>query len=229
MKNKVIKVLIVVFLAATAGICLWGLTSKSIRSHKAYSDGIEQIDPDTIYLKKSKVEVAFDEVLLSDQSESRKLIVSEQEGTASVQLTDRIIKILDFGWMKKTQTVSYKGQAYFVVDLSDLKKSDIVQDSKNKTVTIKIGHAYLEAVEVDPEEIVIDDVKEGLLARGEIKLTVRDFNEIEKEIRDRLEDMFNTAANGQAADKLALEMVQAVYEPVVKAIDSRYEVKVAFR
>ena len=44
-----------------------------------------------------------------------------------------------------------------------------------------------------------------------------------------MEDKFNSAANGQKADEIALKMVKEVYEPIVKAIDSSYEVHIEFR
>jgi len=53
-------------------------------------------------------------------------------------------------------------------------------------------------------------------------------NAIEKDLRTRLEKKFDTAANGQAADDLAIKMVKEVYEPIVKAIDRRYTVIVEF-
>ena len=132
-------------------------------------------------------------------------------------------------FLKKTQKVSYTGKGYFVVDLDNLTKSNILQDKQKKTITIKIDHAYLEAIEINPEKIIIDEVKEGLLARGDIKLTVKDYNAIEKELRNRMEEKFNTAENGQNADKIALQMVKEVYEPVIKAIDSSYELSVEFQ
>ena len=58
---------------------------------------------------------------------------------------------------------------------------------------------------------------------------MRDYNVIAKELRTRLEEKFNTAANGQEADDLALKMVKEVYEPIVKAIDRRYDVIVQFK
>lgn len=115
-----------------------------------------------------------------------------------------------------------------MVDLDNLTEADIIEDKENKIITIKISHAYLQAIEIDPNKIIIDEVKEGLLAWGDIELTVKDYNEIEKELRNRLETQFNTAENGQKADATALEMVREVYEPVVKAIDSSYRVAVVF-
>lgn len=231
MKENVKFLRAVAFLLAAALIAVvaWGIAHWDRADNAPFSDGIEQIDLDTIYLQGSGVEVSFSEVLLSQQEETRKLIVSTQRATVSTELTDRLIRQLDFDFMKKTQRVSYTGTGYFVVDLDALTAADIVEDRAARTVTIRIGHAHLQAIEIDPEQVIIDEVKESLLARGDIKLTVADYNTIEKELRGRLEEKFNTAANGQEADALALEMVKDIYEPVVRAIDHRYRVDVVFR
>ncbi len=214
---------------AVIAVVIWGLAQGRNPLHTQVDDGIERIDLDTIYLKNSGVEVDFSEVLLSEQNETRKLIVSSQRGTVTTELTDRLIKQLDFDFLKKTQSVSYTGTGYFVVDLDHLTAANVVQDKDRKTVTLQIDHAYLEAIDIDPNNIIIDEVKEGLLARGDIELTVKDYNIIEKELRTRLEDKFDTVSNGQAADDIALKVVKAVYEPIVKAIDRRYDVIVEFK
>lgn len=228
-KNKVLTIICYVLAAAIALTLLWGLVNGKHVFKDTYSDGIEQVDLDTIYLQGSKVEVDFSEVIIGTQEETRKLIVSTQEATVSTELTLELIRQLDFDFLKKTQKVSYTGKGYFVVDLDNLTKENIVQDKQEKTVTIKIEHAYLQAIEIDPEKIIIDEVKEGLLARGDIKLTVKDYNAIEKELRNRMEEKFNTAENGQKADAIALQMVKEVYEPVIRAIDSSYELYVEFQ
>lgn len=228
-KNKVLTITCYVLVAAIALTLLWGLVNGKHVFKDTYSDGIEQVDLDTIYLQGSKVEVDFSEVIIGTQEETRKLIVSTQEATVSTELTSELIRQLDFDFLKKTQKVSYTGKGYFVVDLDNLTKENIVQDKQEKTVTIKIEHAYLQAIEIDPEKIIIDEVKEGLLARGDIKLTVKDYNAIEKELRNRMEEKFNTAENGQKADAIALQMVKEVYEPVIRAIDSSYELYVEFQ
>ena len=228
-KNKVLTIICYVLAAAIVLTLLWGLVNGKHVFKDTYSDGIEQVDLDTIYLQGSKVEVDFSEVIIGTQEETRKLIVSTQEATVSAELTSELIRQLDFDFLKKTQKVSYTGKGYFVVDLDNLTKENIVQDKQEKTVTIKIDHAYLQAIEIDPEKIIIDEVKEGLLARGDIKLTVKDYNAIEKELRNRMEEKFNTAENGQKADAIALQMVKEVYEPVIRAIDSSYELYVEFQ
>ena len=229
MKTKKEKIIIVVLLSAIFITLIWGLCNKKSGFQDTFDDGIEQIDLDSIYLTQSGVQVDFSEVIIGKHEETRKLIVSTQEGTVSTELTDRLIKKLDFNFLKKTQNVSYTGTGYFVVDLDNLTKDRIIQDKQNKTLTIQIDHAYLQAIEIDPNKIIIDEVKEGLLARGDIELSVQDYNTIEKELRDRLEAKFNTSANGQKADKIALQMVKEVYEPIIKAIDPSYEVQIEFR
>ena len=210
------------------GAVVWGCLQGRDPLHMEVSDGIEQIDLNTIYLKNSGVEVNFSDVILSGHNETRKLIVSTQNGTVTTKLRDRLIKQLDCDFLKKTQTVSYTGTGYFVVDLDNLTTANVIEDKDKKTVTIRIGHAYLQAIEIDPNNIIIDDVKEGFLARGDIELTVADYNAIEKELRGQLEEKFDTAVNGQVADEVAIQMVKEVYEPIVKAVDRRYSIIVEF-
>ena len=203
-KNKVLTITCYVLVAAIALTLLWGLVNGKHVFKDTYSDGIEQVDLDTIYLQGSKVEVDFSEVIIGTQEETRKLIVSTQEATVSTELTSELIRQLDFDFLKKTQKVSYTGKGYFVVDLDNLTKENIVQDKQEKTVTIKIDHAYLQAIEIDPEKIIIDEVKEGLLARGDIKLTVKDYNAIEKELRNRMEEKFNKIGRASCRERVCL-------------------------
>ena len=228
MKRVLLNSSCVVLFVLIVGVLVWGRNNKIPVFREAYDDGVEQIDLDTIYLENSGVEVNFSEILLGKQEETRKLIVSTQEATVSAELSDRLLKKLDFDFLKKTQKVSYTGKGYFVVDLDNLTREDIIEDKEKRIITIKIGHAYLQTIEIDPDKVIVDEVKEGLLARGDIELTVKDYNIIEKELRSRLETEFNTAENGQEADNLALRMVREVYEPVITAIDQRYSVVVEF-
>ena len=228
-KITILRITCVILFIAICATLIWGRIHEKKQSKEAFNDGIEQIDLDTIYLTDSGVQVDFSEVIIGNHEETRKLIVSTQEATVSTELTDQLIRKIDFDFLKKTQKVTYTGTGYFVVDLDNLTKENIIQDKKNKTITILIDHAYLQAIEIDPNKIIIDAVKEGLLARGDIELTVKDYNTIEKQLRDRLEEKFNTAANGQNADAAALRMVKEVYAPIIKAIDSSYTLYVEFK
>lgn len=228
-RQKSLNIIAAVLAVLVILVSIWGCLQGNKPVHTQVSDGIEQIDLDTIYLPSSGVEVNFSDIILSHQNETRKLIVSTQTGTVTTELTDRLIKQLDFDFMKKTQNVSYTGTGYFVVDLDHLTATNVIEDKNTKTITIQIDHAYLQAIEIDPNNIIVEDVKESLLAWGDIKLTVADYNAIERDLRTRLAEKFDTAANGQAADDLAIQMVKEVYEPIVKAIDQRYRVIVQFK
>lgn len=228
-KVKVQKIICIILVVAIGASFIWGYFYRKNSSQEVYSDGIEQIDLDSIYLTESGVQADFYDVLVGTHEEVRKLIVSTQETTVSTELTDYLIAKLDFDFLKKTQKISYTGTGYFVVDLDTLTKEDIVQDKKNKTITIFIDHAYLQAIEIDPDKIMIDEVKESLLARGDIKLTVSDYNAIEKALRNQLETRFNTAENAQEADAVAIRMVKEIYEPLVKAVDGTYKLQVEFQ
>lgn len=229
MKNRTFHILCVALGLAIFGVLIWYWNSEEQVVDKRYQDGLSQVSLDYIKLEDSKVTVDFAEVIVGKQEEQRTLIVSSQEATVSMELADRLIEKLDFDFLKKTQTVSYTGTGYFVVDLDEITKADIVEDKANKTITIKIENAHLQVIEIDPDRILIADVKEGFLMRGDIELTVSDYNMIEKELRNKLETKFNTVKNGQEANEIALRMVKEIYEPIVKAINSEYSVRVEFK
>jgi len=231
MKNKNLPLSIVVWVLAAvlAIVVISGFLYRTNAAQVEIDDGVEEIDLNSIYLENSAVEVNFSEVLLSKHGETRKLIVDEQEATVKITLTDRLIEKIDADFMKKTQTVSYTGTGYFVVDLDKLTKASIIEDKDKKTVTIKIEHTYLEEISINPEDVIIDEVQQSLLARGDIELTVSDFNTIEKKLLAEIDKELNTAKNAQKADTIALEMVKDIYEPIIKAIDHRYDVIVEFK
>ena len=231
MKQKALNALCFLLALACLAVTVIGLRWSAAAAENDYSDGIEQLDLNTIHLRGSRVTVSFSDVILSKQNEERRLIVSTQEATVDTELTSRLIEKLDFDFLKKSQKVSYRGTGYFVVDLDSahLRESDITADEAAKTVTIRIEHPHLETVDIDPDDVMIDEVHEGLLARGKIRLTVEDFNGIEKELRERLEAAFDTAENINEANDNALRMVAELYEPVVRAVDDRWRVQVVYR
>ena len=193
-----------------------------------YNDGVTVINPDTIKLSDSGVRVSFSDVILSKRNETRKLVVYEQEAEVSYEIEDRLIEELDWDPTKKHQKVTYKGKGCFIVNLDSLSKKNLVEDKVNKVLTIKIKHPELDVIEIDPYKIKIGNQNNGFFAIGKIKLTVADYNKIEKELHDRLEESFDNSNNGQAADDLALKAVYDIYNPIVRAVDSDYELKVEF-
>ena len=138
MKTTILRIICVILLLATFATVIWGFINKKTTIQETFSDGIQQIDLDTIYLTDSKVQVDFSEVIIGKHKETRKLIVSTQEATVYTELTDQLIQKVDFDFMKKTQKISYSGKGYFVVNLDELTKDHIIDDKKNKTSVNKL-------------------------------------------------------------------------------------------
>lgn len=226
-KTNILKALSAVLLVATLSIIIVFSFKKDSGAAK-FDDGIEMIDPNTIKLNGSGVRVSFSDVILSKPNETRKLVAYEFTGDVSYTIEDRMLDSLDWDPTKKYQTVTYKGKGSFVVDLDKLNKSNIIDDEENKILTIKIKHPYLDTIEIDPDKVEIGSQKSGFFTIGSIKLTVQDYNTIEKELSKRLRESFNEASNGQKADDLAKKAVYDIYEPVVRAVDNRYQLKVEF-
>jgi hypothetical protein len=226
-KTNIQKAVCAVLLVATLSIII-AYNVRKDNDTTRFDDGIEMIDPNTIELGGSGVRVSFSDVILSKPNETRKLVAYEVTGDVSYTIEDRMLDSLDWDPTKKYQTVTYKGKGSFVVDLDKLNKSNIIDDEENKVLTIKIKHPYLDTIEIDPDKVEIGSQKSGFFTIGSIKLTVQDYNTIEKELSRRLKESFNEASNGQKADDLALKAVYDIYEPVVKAVDNRYTLKIEF-
>lgn len=231
-KKGIYNLLILLLLIGIAVSLVYGLFIKkgsAANTENTIEDNLELSDSDVLQLEDSKVRVSFSEVVLSPQNETRELIVSSQEATVSTNLEDRVIQQLDISALKRSQTVTYTGTGYFIVNLNTLTEKDIKVDDKNKTVTIQIEHAKLKDIVIDPDKVEIGSVKKGLLALGKLEITVNDYNEIEQELKDRMEATFNTGDNLQEADDNALKMVKEIYEPVIHAVDSSYELVITFQ
>ncbi len=226
-KTNIQKAVCAVLLVATLSIII-AYNVRKDNDTTRFDDSIEMIDPNTIKLGGSGVRVSFSDVILSKPNETRKLVTYEVTGDVSYTIEDRMLDSLDWDPTKKYQTVTYKGKGSFVVDLDKLNKSNIIDDEENKVLTIKIKHPYLDTIEIDPDKVEIGSQKSGFFTIGSIKLTVQDYNTIEKELSRRLKESFNEASNGQKADDLALKAVYDIYEPVVKAVDNRYTLKIEF-
>ena len=232
-KIIVLRIIIVLLIILTiVTIVIFKDNKSGITS--GYDDGIEQVDPNTIILSGSGVRVSFSDVILSKPEETRKLVVYEQEGTVSYKIEDRTFEFLDWELAKKyqtvkSQTVKYNGKGSFVVELDQLTQENIIDDKENKILTIKIPHPHLDTIEIDPANVEIGSQSSGFFTIGDIKLTVSDYNTIEKELRKRLKDKFDISSNGQAADDLAKKAVYEIYNPVVQAVDSDYELVIDFQ
>lgn len=226
-KNKIVLGCCLGLILISLCILIFSCGRSNDKNSNKYDDGLEQIDPNKIELSNGKVEVNFADILITNQKETRKLIVLELDAMAPVELKENLIKGIDINLLNKTQTVRYSTTGCFVVDLEKLTKDNIVVDHKEKTVTIQIPHAHLDTIEIDPYKIKVDDVEGGLFSKKDIKLEISDYVKLEQKLKAKIIETFDTAENGQKADSAAREQVKAIYEPIVQAIDSDYKVEIS--
>ncbi len=226
--KRVLNLAVLVLVIAIIAVVAYGMIEKGDSVEDKIDDEQELTDSDFLQLDDSKVRVNFSEVILSPQNETRELIVSTQEATVTADLEDRVIKQLDIDALKRSQSVNYTGTGYFVVNLNTLTEKNITVDDVNKRVIIQIEHAKLKDIVIDPNKVKVGAVKKGVLALGNLEITVKDYNQIEQQLIDKLKAKFNTGENLQEADDYALEMVKEIYEPVVRAVDISYTVVVTF-
>ena len=94
--------------ALLAAVVLWGILHGTSSLHTQVSDGIESGDLASIYPHFSSVEVGFSDVICPGQNEPRNLNASTQTGNTSTKLTDRLIKQLDFDFLKNPNDVLHR-------------------------------------------------------------------------------------------------------------------------
>ena len=227
MKKTNVFQIICVLLAAAIIVVLAFFRGAKETGRNTYDDGLEDLDSDVIVLSDGRTEVSFADVILSQPEETRKLVVYEQEATA--EATIQTYKIIDVKPMRQNQKVKYTAKGSFIVELDALTAANIIDDKANKKLTIKIGHPELDTIEIDPNEIVVEDPEKGILAFGDLTLTVKDYVTLEKKLQKELKEEFDTSANGQEADDIALRMVKGIYEPVVRAVDDDYSLEIVFK
>ena len=220
----------VLIIATVVLVVVFGFIKKPNNDTQTSSENsIDELDSNTIILDDSGIRVTFKDVILSQPNETRKLVVFEQEGTTEFPLSKNVIEKINWKALQKTQTVTYTATGHFVVDLDKLTEESIVDDKEHKVLTIKIEHPHLDSIDIDPDKIIVGDKKNGVLAFGDLEMTVNDYVQIEKGLQKKFKESFDTTANGQEADELALKMVKSIYEPVVKAVDRDYTVQVVFK
>jgi len=229
-KRIVLIIVCTLLLIASVSIIVLFKDKNDRPNNDGYQDGIEYISPDTIELSHTGALVKIYNVILSRPRETRKLIVFEQDATESYTIEKSKIRGLDWEPIKQDITVSYSAKGLFVVDLDadSLKMANIKDDPQNKVLTLMIKHPYLEAIEIDPNKIIVVEQKNGFFAFGKLALPVEEYVSVEKELQKRFKAKLDTSANGQEADRTAKEKVKEIYEPVVKAVDPEYSVEVEF-
>ena len=112
----------------------------------------------------------FEDAILGESEKLKKLEVYSQEISDVSEISDTGL----FNWavFTKCQLITYNGEVVYTVDLGQLKASDIRFDEESKIITLIIPHAVQEEINIPEDQIQFGDTSKGLLAFGDIKMTV---------------------------------------------------------
>lgn len=198
--------------------------SEDIKNGKGFVAGF---DDDEIYHLNERTVVDFYDPIIEQFNKESQLVVSSAD--ASIDLNLRQTGIIDIGLLNKSQKIKYKGTGRFYVDMSELSESDIIVDEEQKTITLMVPHTKLLPVEIDPNRFESEDAKKGFLAFGDLKFTPKEYNDLQTEVKTKLEKSINVKENRLKADENAVEEIIKIYEPIVKALDDEYFVNVEFK
>ena len=169
----------------------------------------------------------FEEAILGDSSKLKKLEVYKQEVSDVAQITDT--GLLNWGVFTKNQLITYNGTAVYTVDLSTIRKGDIVVDDENKVITLRIPHAVQEEINIPEDQIQFGDTSKGLLAFGDIKMTMEQAAGVQREARKRMQQKLDDDKVLETADRFAKLSVWEIYSPLIKGVAKNYSLEVQFR
>ena len=166
----------------------------------------------------------FQEAILGDSEQLKKLEVYKVDVSDAVQLTDTGLANLKI--FTKTQLLTYKGTATYTVDLGQVTKDDITLDEEKMTVHLKIPHTVLEPININEEDIEFGDVERGLLGIGKIKMNPEDMSKIQKEARNKMTEKLEQQKTSEVADRFAKMSVWEIYQPIIDTVTSGYSLEV---
>ncbi len=170
-------------------------------------------------------ELDIKNAILGEAREDSMLVVYEQDIKQEFTLTR---SFLNWEVFTKTKTARMFGTGYYAVDLSKLEAENIKVNLGGGVVEITIPRAQLLTVSPDYDKTEFEDTEYGWLAFGEIKLTLEQQNQVNKEVFDRMKEELLSDKCMKRADTAALEFCRDLFKKVVSAVPGVYTVSVKF-
>ena len=229
LEKLLVNIIFVICVILSVGVLLFGVVRTKIKEKSTESvkkTFTPSYDDEEVYHLNEKTTVNFYDPIIEQFNKESQLVVSSAD--ASIELNLKQTGVFDVGLLNKTQKITYKGTGRFYVDMSDLSQDNIDVDEENKTVTIFVPHTKLLPIEIDPNRFESEDAKKGLLAFGDLKFTPKEYNDLQTEVKTKLEKRINVKENRLKADDNAISEITKIYEPIVKSLDEEYSVQVSF-
>lgn len=169
----------------------------------------------------------FEEAIITNSTKIKKIEVYEQEVSDTVTLTDTGL----FNWaiFSKCQLIVYKGNVVYTVDMSDVDIYDIKVDNDNKIISLYIPYPVQEAININENDIQFGDVEKGLLAFGDIGLTIEQASQIQEEARNKMQMKLDDTDAINTAMRFGKLVVWEMYSPIVKSVAKDYSLEVSYK
>lgn len=165
----------------------------------------------------------FQSAILGESREKQMYVVLEQDVTVETRVTQSLLNLSVF---EKSKTIHSKGTGYYAIDLSTLTENSIRVDDSEKNVVVTVPHAILYVLDYDVTASTFEDTQGGILALGELKLTMEQQNEIQKSIDAAMHEVLETEEMFAFADEKGALMVYELFQPLVAALSDEYTLEI---
>ena len=165
----------------------------------------------------------FQSAILGESREKQMYVVLEQDVTGATRVTQSLLNLSVF---EKSKTIRSKGTGYYAIDLSTLTENSIRVDDSEKNVVVTVPHAILYVLDYDVTASTFEDAQGGILALGELKLTMEQQNEIQKSIDAAMHEVLETEEMFAFADEKGALMVYELFQPLVAALSDEYTLEI---
>lgn len=167
----------------------------------------------------------FADVVLEKEEQLKKVEVYTAElSELYTQTQAGLFKLKVFN---KCKLMTYHGSTIYTVDMSQLKRTDIEVDDDTNTVILYIPKPKHGKINID--KIEFGDTEKGVLAIGDIKLEAEQYNEIEQNVKEKMEDKLVEIEAQKTANDFAVKTIWEMYKPLISKVSPAYNFEVRIR
>ncbi|MDO4183293.1 MAG: DUF4230 domain-containing protein [Coriobacteriia bacterium] len=209
--------------ALAAGLVCFTLQDQLFGKVKTVKESADAVLDETFL---GYTDVDFQNAVLGEATQHQELIVMEQPLEISSTITKAGLGNLSI--FSKVKNVIYAGTGVYTVNLQNVKANNIAVDNTAKTVTVTVPHATLQYINPDYESMQFEDTEKGLLAFGDLSLTVEQQNELEKSVQTAMRERLEQDDLTTKADEFAQMKTWETFQPLVSAVSPQYKVVITF-
>ncbi|MDL2248648.1 DUF4230 domain-containing protein [Tyzzerella sp. OttesenSCG-928-J15] len=152
-------------------------------------------------------------VITKGIEESASLVTSEVDMVCAIKLNDSWQNLSLF---LKEQNINFSGKAVYAVDLKGFTAENLSIDKEKYVLTAYLNKPYVYNISINAEGIEAEEVKNGLLRFGNIKLETNDMKALlqaaEEEMLNQAENSMHMAEAEIITEKALISLFSALLE-----------------